>query len=206
MPRLILSDGTTSVGEYFLDERGARIGRAPDNDIRPDDATISRWHAMITWIDGRAMVQDLGSRNGTLVNGNRIERHTLAPGDIIQIGRHQIRFASDGSARGGETMALPKADRDRAPAADIQMMAGPERGRVVHLSKAYTPVATVGNQVFVIARREAGYTVMTFGAGGAGGGSVTVNGKPVALGTYLLRDHDLIEVADAKIEFVLSGR
>jgi hypothetical protein len=204
MPTLIVTRGTAVTGEYFLDERGARIGRAPDNDIRPDDTTVSRWHAMISWLDGSAFVQDLGSRNGTLVNGAKIEKRALTDGDVIQIGRHHIRFVNDSKGRAGATaassmpvgMPAPPAE----PVASIRKMTGPDAGMLSPLAKAFTPVGAVGHQVFVIARRGPGYSLLSFGAGTE---SARVNGKPAALGTYLLRDRDVIEVAANKFEFVL---
>ncbi len=64
------------------------IGRAPDVDIRFDEAGISRHHARVTRTRrGRHLLEDLGSKNGTLLNGGRVTRHELLEvGDRLQVG------------------------------------------------------------------------------------------------------------------------
>ncbi len=62
------------------------IGRAADNTIRVDDASVSRYHAVIEHRDGRLWLRDLCSSNGTTVNGTAVECGTrLAVGDRIEI-------------------------------------------------------------------------------------------------------------------------
>lgn len=69
------------------------IGRSPDCDISFDDANISRRHAEIKVVLGTHVVTDLGSTNGTKVNGVPITlERTLRDGDIIALGSHTIRF------------------------------------------------------------------------------------------------------------------
>ncbi len=67
---------------------GIGVGREPDNIIViTDDAFISGHHARITHIDGRVVVDDLGSKNGTYLNGARLSsRRTVSIGDRIQLG------------------------------------------------------------------------------------------------------------------------
>lgn len=69
------------------------IGRDPANDVVLEDSSLSRNHARLTWRDGTAMLEDLGSRNGTLVNGDRIlEPRQVRGGDEILFGRLSIRL------------------------------------------------------------------------------------------------------------------
>ncbi|MEN9803801.1 MAG: hypothetical protein RIS41_648 [Actinomycetota bacterium] len=69
------------------------IGRSPECDISFDDANISRRHAEIRVVLGAHVVSDLGSTNGTKVNGVPITlERTLRDGDIIALGSHTIRF------------------------------------------------------------------------------------------------------------------
>lgn len=70
------------------------IGRAKDCDIDLDDDKVSRHHARITRIDGRYELRDLGSMNGTFVNGHQSERCWLEDGDRITIGTHRFQFWS----------------------------------------------------------------------------------------------------------------
>jgi diguanylate cyclase (GGDEF)-like protein len=80
-----------SVGEMFrIQASGAVIGRASDVDLRLKDDGVSRRHARIVVTDGLVCVEDLGSANGTLVNGERVERAELRDGDKIQVGATTI--------------------------------------------------------------------------------------------------------------------
>ena len=69
-----------------------RIGRAPDNDVVVPDLLVSRYHAEVTRnSDGRYVVADLGSHNGTYLNGQRLQgRSTVSDGAVIAIGHHSF--------------------------------------------------------------------------------------------------------------------
>jgi hypothetical protein len=69
-----------------------RIGRSLAADIRFDDPTVSRRHAMIHRSDGVARVLDDRSLNGVFVNGERVDMTTLADGDELTIGRFRLYF------------------------------------------------------------------------------------------------------------------
>lgn len=73
--------------------RKTSIGRTPDNDLQIDAKYVSRRHAVILVGPVHAVVEDLNSTNGVLVNGRRITRHTLKDGDQIALGRTVYRFA-----------------------------------------------------------------------------------------------------------------
>ena len=66
------------------------IGRAGDVDFRIDDSNVSRRHAAIFWSEGRVMIEDLGSTNGTMVNGYPVSSTIVRAGDVIVIGDCRI--------------------------------------------------------------------------------------------------------------------
>jgi hypothetical protein len=68
------------------------IGRGSDADITVDDSSISRRHVEILWDGKRAQVNDLGSTNGSLLNGRKVDTAPLAPDSVIDIGRTRIVF------------------------------------------------------------------------------------------------------------------
>lgn len=68
------------------------IGRGSDADITVDDSGISRKHVEILWDGNRAQVNDLGSTNGSLLNGQPVAKAPLAPDSVIDIGRTRIIF------------------------------------------------------------------------------------------------------------------
>ncbi|MEA2678090.1 MAG: transport system ATP-binding/permease protein [Chloroflexota bacterium] len=79
----------------LLTERTISIGRDTTNNITLDDLTVSREHAQLRLVPGQAELIDLGSYNGTFVNGVRIRRSAVADGDIIGIGTRTLRLNKD---------------------------------------------------------------------------------------------------------------
>jgi pSer/pThr/pTyr-binding forkhead associated (FHA) protein len=74
-------------------QASASVGRAPSNDIIIGDPATSGRHARIELRNGDYWISDLGSTNGTLVNGEPIIDKQLSHGDVISIGQNTIRFA-----------------------------------------------------------------------------------------------------------------
>ena len=81
-------------GDRQISLKGARlsIGRSKDNDVEISDISASRQHCRLECIQGRWQLEDLRSRNGTMVNGILIRRQPLLPGDKIEIGKTRIYF------------------------------------------------------------------------------------------------------------------
>lgn len=77
------------------------IGRSAENHIRLVKAGVSRKHAVIRLTERGFVLEDLGSQNGTFVNGARVPTHDLANGDEIWIGDVKVRFASAWTPQGG---------------------------------------------------------------------------------------------------------
>ena len=73
------------------------IGRALDNDIRLQSSRVSRHHTRLETSDGEAWIIDLGSANGTLVNGERVARRLVEIGDTITIGGVDLVLEPEGS-------------------------------------------------------------------------------------------------------------
>ena len=82
----------TSGREFALDQARLRIGRDPRNQVVIDDLYVSRNHAFITYEDGKFWVEDLGSKNGTKLNGSHIlDREVINRGDIVTVGHAEFR-------------------------------------------------------------------------------------------------------------------
>ncbi len=73
-----------------------KIGRAPDNDIVVNHPQVSRHHAVLERTGTTIKITDLGSTNGTMVNGQRVSAVALNPGDMIQLGTTTLTFRVDG--------------------------------------------------------------------------------------------------------------
>jgi len=88
---LIRSEGDGEVVHVL--GRKTSIGRTPENDVQIDTKFVSRHHAVILAGPTQAIVEDLNSTNGVLVNGHRVTRQSLKDGDAITVGKTQFRFA-----------------------------------------------------------------------------------------------------------------
>jgi pSer/pThr/pTyr-binding forkhead associated (FHA) protein len=97
MARLLLSLDGQVLAEYNMSKERYTVGRLQDNDIRIDNPTISGHHSLIINILNDSFLEDLNSTNGTYVNGRLIKKHALQNGDVVTVGRHQLRFL-DGTA------------------------------------------------------------------------------------------------------------
>lgn len=83
---------------YPLDKPVLRIGRTDDAEIRLPNGEVSREHARVFQVGEDFFVEDLGSCNGTRVDGARIGRHRLRPGEELQIGPYTLQFEADAPA------------------------------------------------------------------------------------------------------------
>jgi pSer/pThr/pTyr-binding forkhead associated (FHA) protein len=95
MGKLVLSMNGVVQGEYELDKERITIGRKPDNDIQIDNLAVSGKHALIITILDDSFLEDLGSTNGTYVNGKLIKKHALKNGDIVAIGKHELKYVNE---------------------------------------------------------------------------------------------------------------
>jgi predicted RNA-binding Zn-ribbon protein involved in translation (DUF1610 family) len=84
--------GDSDIKTFELQREWTRVGRSLAADIRFDDPTVSRRHALIVRQPDGLRVLDDRSLNGVFVNGERVEWSTLADGDEIVIGRHHLYF------------------------------------------------------------------------------------------------------------------
>ena len=89
--RLVSLDGGTSAD---IEKDLTLVGRDEDCDLRLDHKSISKLHCVIVKTDGLILVRDLGSTNGTRVNGTRVRRAALLPNDTLSIAnlRYAVKF------------------------------------------------------------------------------------------------------------------
>ncbi|MBZ0105865.1 MAG: FHA domain-containing protein [Sulfuricella denitrificans] len=105
MAKLVLSLDGDVLGYHFLEKDRFSIGRKPDNEMQIDDSSVSKEHAVILTVGNDQILEDLGSTNGTMVNGIKIKKHILQNNDVIDIGRYQLRYINQ--------KAKPGVDPDR---------------------------------------------------------------------------------------------
>ncbi len=104
MPKLVLKFENSILREVPVGSKEVSIGRSPENGIVIDNPAVSHFHARVFNEEGRIMLEDFGSLNGTFVNGQRVKMVTLKPGDSVAIGKHTIIISDsrdlDGFATG----------------------------------------------------------------------------------------------------------
>jgi len=126
MAKLILSLEGSVIREVPLDKERIMIGRKASNDIQIENLAVSGEHACIVTILDDSFLEDLGSTNGTLVNGSAIKKHILQNNDVIEIGKYKMKYIEPVVAhKAGQTsvedfektMVLRGSAGARAPAA-----------------------------------------------------------------------------------------
>jgi hypothetical protein len=103
---LIIADGRRE--RRLLLVSSIVIGRDPTCDVSDDDdALLSRRHVEFSVEGHRVTVRDLGSRNGTFVNGARVAETALHSGDLVRVGRLRVQFVDDTAAAAGDPVVEP---------------------------------------------------------------------------------------------------
>ncbi|MBM4197139.1 MAG: FHA domain-containing protein [Gammaproteobacteria bacterium] len=229
MARLILSLDNQVLAEYNMMKERYTVGRLPDNDVRIDNPTVSGHHSLIINILNDSFLEDLNSTNGTYVNGKLIKKHALQHGDVVTVGRHQLRFV-DGAADGedqdefAQTMVLSKSDigstgvpanagmndgravertGGAAAGAKIQVLNGKFAGKELPLNKALSTMGQPGVQVIAITRRGDGYHLVQV-ENAPGREPPRLNGEPVGGQARRLNDNDVIDLIGIKMGFFVN--
>ena len=117
MAKLILSVDGQVLKEHTLSKERTLIGRKPHNDIQIDNLAVSGEHAAIITILNDSFVEDLGSTNGTMVNGKPIKKHFLQNNDVIEIGKHRLKYFNDQPAAAAGAADFEKTMIIRSPKA-----------------------------------------------------------------------------------------
>jgi pSer/pThr/pTyr-binding forkhead associated (FHA) protein len=223
MPRLVLSLDGVTLKEVPVSKERTTIGRRSHNDLVIDNLAVSGDHAVMYKTGDDYFIEDLGSTNGTTVNGQPIKRHVMHAGDIIEIGKYRLKYVpEDGEAApAGEVdfdtsqplkrefygpnpatipVRQPPGPREAQPppGATIRILNGANAGRDLQLVKALTTIGRPGYQVAVITRRPSGYFI----AHVEGDVFPSVNGVNLGSAAHSLKDKDIIEIAGVELEFV----
>src|SRR5205809_138538 len=219
MAKLILSMDGLVLKEIPLTKERTTIGRKPHNDIQIDNLAVSGEHAVIVTILNDSFLEDLGSTNGTMVNGNAIKKHFLQNNDVVELGKYKLKFVGEAapaaapkpaaapapvSATATAPGAAPAAAMPRPagqPLGAIQLLSGGNAGKELELTKPLTTLGKPGVQVAVLTRRPQGYFITHV----EGAKRPTVNGQEIGAAPHSLKDHDVIELAGIKMEFFLKA-
>jgi pSer/pThr/pTyr-binding forkhead associated (FHA) protein len=100
MSKLVLKFDNSVLKEVSVGTSEVSIGRSPENGLVIDNPAVSHYHARVFQEEGRLMLEDFGSLNGTFVNGQRVKMVTLKPGDSVMVGKHTIVVSESTEPRG----------------------------------------------------------------------------------------------------------
>lgn len=229
--KLILSFNGETVGEFLLDKESMTIGRRPTSDIYIDNLAVSATHARILTILEDSFLEDLDSTNGVFVNGQRVKKHALQEGDVVIIGKHELRFYPDEASSvvtgASDALLVPSMDDSDAPIppaaepveyeppvqaavaqsatsggiAKLRVITDAGPGKELPLTKAITTVGKPGVQVAAISRRPQGDFIVNVERS-EGTKAPLVNGAPLGHRSLRLEHQDVIEIAGVKMEYL----
>ncbi|WP_353235654.1 FHA domain-containing protein [Diaphorobacter ruginosibacter] len=214
MPKMVVSVDGVVIKEVPLTKERTTLGRRPYNDVVIDNLAVSGEHALIHMSGGDVEIEDLGSTNGTQVNGRAVKRQKLRSGDTVELGRYKLRFINEvpsDAANYEKTvlfkpgMPLLKVPNSRpaplmaAPLqADVKVLTGSAAGRQVSLVKVVTTLGKPGVAVASITKRSHGFVL----AHVEGDEHPSLNGKPIGDQPVQLSDGDLIEIVGTSMRFI----
>jgi len=116
MAELILKLKERELKRVPVNKAELTIGRDPDNDLCIDNIGVSRTHAKVTFQNGRFILSDNGSSNGSFVNGVQVDNYELKDGDQIQVGKYRVVFSMMGQVP--MNLSTPSVNKPRtSPAA-----------------------------------------------------------------------------------------
>src|SRR5258706_4428875 len=164
MAKLILSMDGLVLKEIALTKERTTIGRKPPNDIQIDNLAVSGEHAVIVTILQDSFLEDLGSTNGTVVNGQPIKKHFLQNNDIIELGKYKLKYVNEAVA-------------GQAKAADFEKTMGLRPGSVKAATLASAPPAAAAAPVAAPVAAAAAGGARNFGQTAPGQSAAT---PPVA--------------------------
>lgn len=146
-----------------FDRPTLRVGRMPENDLVIDNLAVSRFHARLQLEERRVFLEDAGSENGCLVNDERVAgRREIAPGDRIQIGKHELRVrsasADDGGGRRAGRRKSDGFDGARTYLVGMQPVASPAPQAEAPLSRV-APAAQAKEEIPMSEKRSAPVSV-----------------------------------------------
>jgi pSer/pThr/pTyr-binding forkhead associated (FHA) protein len=145
--KLILSMDGLVLKEIALTKERTTIGRKPHNDIQIDNLAVSGEHAVIVTILNDSFLEDLGSTNGTLVNGQPIKKHFLQNNDVVELGKYKLKYVSDQTSKAAAPQDFEKTMVLRPGAMPKAEPPKPATSQAVPTMSASQPTATAAPAV-----------------------------------------------------------
>lgn len=223
MATIILAKDGIALQELKLLKTRITIGRRTYNDIVIDAPGISAEHAVIITTETESYFEDLGSTNGSRLNGQPVKKQVLQGRDVIELATHTIQycanesvyevvagpvFASAGSVNSliqesdhqrNDSVEVDSAfDESRSSPAIIKILSGAGKDKEILLTKALTTIGRPGVQVAVLTSTPDGYSITHV----EGNVHPHVNGVAIGLKTQALKTGDVIDLSGTEMMFL----
>lgn len=179
--------------EVAINKARINVGRRPSNDLVLDHLAVSGRHAAIDTTSEGTFILDLGSTNGTSVNGQPIKKHHLQDGDVIELGKYQLRFVVEKDTYQVSPDEVPRVGK-------IKVLNGANAGKEMVLSKQLTSLGSPGILVVSIARDGNRFKI-SFVEGKI---FPKINDESMDSRPRVLEHGDVIELSGTKMEFQLG--
>lgn len=196
MAKLILSMDELFLQEIPLNRERLTIGRKPHNDICLEFPTVSGDHAAIVTILDDSFLEDLGSTNGTRVNGAAISKHHLDDGDRIDIGRLHFQYCKH-----DQPVADTAGSGESSVPALLRVLSGTAAGRELPLIKRVTTLGRVGVQIAEVSRHGNNFVLQPR----EGERLPLVNGRTIDQQPMPLVAGDIVDIAGVRMELVITA-
>ena len=215
MPKVVVSVDGVVIKELQLTKDRTTIGRRPYNDIVIDNLAVSGEHAVLKLASRQVTVEDMGSTNGTFVNGQQVRSAAVGADDVIELGRYELRVVDEravvssalsdlastifsvskpGSSNFGDSAPMEMAS------ALVRVLDGAGAGRELPLTKVVTTLGKPGVVVAAITRKRRGFAIAHVDGEQRG----EVNGTALGEHPLDLQHGDIIRLADIRMEFQLG--
>jgi hypothetical protein len=223
MAKLVLSLNGKLVNQYFIDKPSITIGSGAGNDIPIEDTTLAPVHLSLVKLGHDTIAEVAQDNNGIRVNGKPLTRQILKHLDVIDLGKHQLRYMNAGIASDAELdrtmfiqtvrspdagdavqlmdVGIAPAGRARLTGGQVELLAGPapfKAGKMIPLLKVVTTFGEPGEKLLVLTRRPHGVFLTHV----EGKRHPRVNGRSIGEVPHELKNGDLIEGAGYKLKFV----
>ena len=184
MAKIIISSEDRVIQEVELDKERITIGRKAYNDVVIDHRAVSGQHATITLMLEDAILEDLGSTNGTFVNGEKVYRQKIVDGDKLSIAVFELTYVAS-PPRIGAT-------------GRIEVLSGAHAGKRLALNKPLTTIGKPGSAVVAIT-----YTGGVYSAAKIDGEQgPTINSEPLMDAARSLVHGDVIDLSGTRMTFL----
>ncbi|MDP3671488.1 MAG: FHA domain-containing protein [Telluria sp.] len=184
MAKIIITSEGKQISEVELVKERVTIGRKPYNDIVLEHRAVSGQHATITLMLEDAILEDLGSTNGTLFAGKNVFRQKLSDGDSFNIAIFEMKYVA----------SPPKPQ----PTGKIEVMNGVHTGKRLALNKPLTTIGKPGEAVVAITYAGGSYTAAAID----GELGPSINGAALESAPRRLVHGDVLDLAGTRMTFL----